>query len=153
MGNKEESSERAEPHNFAFQKFQDFQESNPEIAKAFNRARARGSELASSDFLKAMSVMFKGLQSVEKLLDHQLPRISSNSSGEAWRGLGEVPNNALDDESFDQFRETIDCEFRPTLNESIASLHVRRLVEHIFAVILRMIQLERARSKELRAAD
>jgi hypothetical protein len=153
MGNEEESSERAEPHNFAFQKFQDFQENNPEIAKAFNRARTRGSELASSDFLRAMSVMFKGLQDVERSLGHQLPRISSASAGEAWDKLGGIPNNALDGEEFDQFRETIDCEFRPTLSESIVSLHVRRLVEHIFAVILKMVQNELARSKELRAAD
>ncbi len=153
MENGGGASDRAGPHNFAFKTFEALQLSNPEIARIIGRARAERADLSPRDFLMAISVLFEGLQDVVKSLGHPLPRISSSSANMAWNELYKDPDDILDRESFDQFRETIDCEFRPKLNQSIASPCVKKLVERIFAVILKAIQNELARSKESRTAD
>ncbi len=152
MENEGSASDRAGPHDFAFKMFEDLQLSNPEIARIIGRARAKRSDLSPRDFLMAISVLFESLQNVAKSLGHPLPQISSGSANMAWNELCEAPDSILDREGFDQFRETIDCEFRLKLNQSIASSRVKELVEHTFAVILKAIQNELARSRESRTA-
>ena len=150
MGNEGGTTE---PHNFAFGQFQHFQEENPEIVKIVGKIMPASSGLSPHDFLVAISVLFEGLQVVARALGHELPRISANSANRARIELCEAEDNVLDRSEFFQFRDTIKHEFRPKLEGGKVSDHVRKLVEHTFAIILKAIKIELTRSKESRTAD
>jgi hypothetical protein len=120
--------------------FQKHQQGNPKIPTVIRKLW--GLELAGHDFLAAMWPLFSGLQTVAELLGGELPKISTASFEKAWDELHEAPPDVLDGEEFDQFRHIIEIVFRTALTASVNSADIRLRVERIFAMILRMIQLE-----------
>lgn len=123
---------------FVAQQILRYRDGNPEIRKVIYRIWDID---ARHDFLAAMWPLFQGLDSVTVLLG-QLPRISDASAEQAWTELREAPDNVLDGEDFDDFRKSIEFEFKMNLEVSVTSPDVKRRVGRNFAMILRMIQVE-----------
>jgi hypothetical protein len=127
---------------FVSQQLQDYRTHNPEIRQIIYRIWGLDSVPQRHDFLAAMWPLFLGLESVAKLLG-KLPIVQKASTNQTWAELHEAPDNALDGEEFDEFRVPIEVEFKMNLAISVKSPDVKRRVERNFAMILRMIQIER----------
>ncbi|MFA5413081.1 MAG: hypothetical protein WC348_00875 [Patescibacteria group bacterium] len=143
MDNEEEGTFDVEGRRaFVSQQLQDYRMCNPEIRQIIYKIWGLNSIPQRHDFLAAMWPLFLGLKSVTKLLG-ELPIIQKASADQTWTELYEAPDNALDGEDFDEFRIPIEVEFKMNLAVSVKSPDVKRRVERNFAMILRMIQIER----------
>jgi len=129
--------------------FQNYLQNNPEIPQIIRKVW--GLEQAGHDFLAAMWPLFNSLQMVTEFLG-QLPKISASSAERTWSELHEAPIDVLNGEDFDRFRCIIEMGFRTALTASIRSDEIKQRVERIFAMILRMIQIELGRSGTDQAA-
>jgi hypothetical protein len=144
MEDRAATFDRAERQAFIARQFQDYQASNPAIPQLIRRVW--GLESAGHDFLAAMYPLFEALMKVAEFLG-ELPRISPESAEEAWEKLHNVSDGVLESEEFDEFRCIIEIEFMMSLDVSVTSEKIKKRVELTFAMILRMIQIERAAAK------
>jgi hypothetical protein len=140
MSSQAASFDRAERQAFVARQFQQYLTSNPEIPQLIRKVW--GLESAGHDFLAAMYPLFETLNQITDFLG-KLPCISRVSADQAWEELHGVSERILDSEGFDEFRLIIELTFILNLNTSVTSKDIKRRVELTFAMILRMIQIER----------
>lgn len=141
MGEQTAPFDQEDRRDFIASQFQNYKKTNEEILNVIRRIW--GLKQAGHDFLTAMWPLFDALRTVTEFLG-QLPEISAESAEKAWSELHEAPPDILDNESFDQFRYIIEMGFRTALKEGVNSdgSDIKQRIERIFAMILRMIQLE-----------
>lgn len=139
-----EGFDKEEQRVFVVRQFQIYLD-NPEIPRVIRKIW--GLEQAGHDFLAAMHPLFLALRQITEFIGG-IPRISEESEEGAWKELCRASAGILNDESFDEFRPIIELEFMMNLKISILSgkisEKIKERVELTFAMILRMIQIERA---------
>lgn len=140
MEDRAATFDRAERQAFIARQFQTYLGSNPEIPKVIRRMW--GLESAGHDFLAAMYPLFEALRKVAEFPD-ELPRVSPESAEKAWEELHSVADGVLEGEGFDEFRLIIEIEFMMNLDVSVTSEQIKKRVELTFAMVLKMIQIER----------
>lgn len=123
-------------------RLQEYKRENPEIWRVILRVFRVEATYSKYDFLEAMWSLFESLRMVTELLG-QLPLISAESAERVWTELHEAPFDVLNGEDFDCFRYIIESGFRTALDAVVQSPDIKKQTERIFAMILRMIQIER----------
>ncbi|MFA5128758.1 MAG: hypothetical protein WC445_02190 [Patescibacteria group bacterium] len=122
-------------------RLQEYERENPEIWRVILRVFRVETTYSKYDFLEAMWSLFEGLRMVTELLG-QLPLIPAESAERVWTELHEAPSDVLNSEDFDRFRCIIEFGFRTALNAVVRSPDIKKRTERIFAMILRMVQIE-----------
>lgn len=140
MQNDTATFDREGRQAFIAKQFEKYGERNPEILRVIRRVW--GLESAGHDFLAAMYPLFCGLLQIEESLS-QLPLISFASAERAWKKLRGASSGVLEDRDFEEFRHIIELEFMLQLNVSVTSEQIQKRIKLTFAMILKMIQIER----------
>jgi len=125
---------------------QEYERKNREIWRVILRIFRVEATYSKYDFLNAMWSLFEGLRMVTEVLG-RIPLISAQSAERAWAELHEAPSDVLNGEDFDQFRHNIEIGFRTALHAAVQSPDIKKRTERIFAIILRMIQIELGRGR------
>lgn len=128
------------------EQLQEYERKNREIWRVILRIFRVEATYSKYDFLNAMWSLFEGLRRVTEVLG-RIPLISAKSAEKAWIEIHEAPSDVLNSEDFDQFRHIIEIGFRTTLHAAVQSPDIKKRTERIFAMILRMIQIELGRER------
>lgn len=132
---------RDEQRTFLGVQLQEYGKQNPEIRNVILRILRGESTSSKYDLLEVLWTLFESLGMITEFLG-ELPVVSAESAQKAWDELHEAAPDVLSRDTFDQFRYIIDMGFKTSLNGVIHSPEIRQRVELIFAVIIRMIQIE-----------